>query len=429
MKLRVLIALQLTVIVVFGVLTATQFGFFSPIDETGHLDYIRVIAEEHRLPVLAEDKMGYPILALAEGLDPDAHPAPQVKRPSGLSGESYQAFEAPLYYVLVAPTFVLTDDWSQRVKLVRLVGLAFLLATAALLYRFAGRVAPEAHLPVFSLALTVLMWPGVVVRSATVSNTPLEILMATAFLYVIWRVFEVRDERRLLLAGAVLGLALLTKITLIALAPLLVVAAVRHGLRGRDMRAWLVAAAATIVPLVLLTPWFIFNLHHYDAITASHLAKHMQEPVVNPNHITYTLGRFLNQVPQMFSGLLPQDWATVVAQAPVMAFAFDFLKVMVFGLPVLLLIVEPRWLLTRHALLLLAPFVLGLAMVGWVTLAENWPIGTSRRLYAELPTLALFTGISCLQLFRSRRVAPALAATASLVLAASWVDLTSRFLL
>jgi 4-amino-4-deoxy-L-arabinose transferase-like glycosyltransferase len=422
--LNVLVALQLTVIVVAGVLTATQFKFLSVIDESAHFDYVRIVAEDHRVPVLGEDKMGYPVLALNAGLDPDARPAPQIDRPFGLGAESYQAFEPPLYYMLVAPLFIVTDDWSARVKLVRLAGLGFLLAAAAVMYRFAGRVFPAARLLVFSVALTVLMWPGVVVRSTTVSNAPLELLMAVAFLYVAWRADEERDDRRLLLAGALLGLALLTKFTLVALVPLLAVVAIRAVRRG----AWRAAAASLALPVLLVTPWLIFNLHHYHAFTANSLAKSMQESIVNPHGIDYTLGRFFDMLPRLFEGVVPQDWASFVV-APLVPFAFDFVTVATFGLPVLLLVAEPRWLMTRHATLLVAPFVLGIAMVAWVTLVENWPIASSRRLYAELPALALFTGFSAVTLFRSTRTALALAAACSLVLAAGWVDLTARYLI
>jgi 4-amino-4-deoxy-L-arabinose transferase-like glycosyltransferase len=422
--LHALVALQLIVIVVGGVLTATRFPFFSLIDETAHFDYVRVVAEKHRLPVLGEDKMGYPVLALNAGLDPNTRPAPHVDRPSGLGEDSYQAFEPPLYYVLVAPLFVLTDDWSARVKLVRLAGLVFLLAAAAVLYRFAGRVFPTARLLVFSLALTVLMWPGVVFRSATVSNAPLELLMAVLVLYVLWRADEERDERRLVLAGFLFGLALLTKLTLVPLAPLLLLVAFRAGRRG----AWRAAAASVALPVVLLAPWLIFNLNHYDALTASSLAKEMQEATVNPGGVTYTVGRMFDMLPQLFDGVLPQDWASVAIKAPLMGLGFDFVRVAVFGLPLLLLLAEPSWLKTRHAALLVAPFVLGVLMVAYVTLFENWPIASSRRLYAELPALALFTAVSALTLFRTNRPALVLAVASTLVLTAGWVDLTTRYL-
>jgi 4-amino-4-deoxy-L-arabinose transferase-like glycosyltransferase len=423
--LQALIALQLTLIVAMGVLTAVRFPFLSPIDEIAHFDYVRVVAEDHRLPVLGEDRMGYAPFALDAGLDPDAPPPADLKRPKGLASQSYQAFEPPLYYVLVAPVFAVTDNWNRRVQLVRLCGVVFLLAAAAVLYRLAGRVLPEARLLVFSVALTVLMWPGVIVRAATVSNAALELLLACAFLYVLWQADEDRDQGRLLLAGALLGLCLLTKLTLVALAPLLLVVAARNALRGGDRRARLAAAGAVALPVLVLMPWLIFNLHHYDALTANSLAKEMQASSVNPTGITYTLGRFIDMVPRLFEGILPQEWAFAAVQSPPMGFGLDFLKVALFGLPAVLLAVEPRWLRTRHAALLVAPFLLGIAMVGYVTLVENWPIASSRRLYAELPALALFAGLSWVRLFRSSRVAPTLAIASSAVLAAAWVHLAN----
>jgi 4-amino-4-deoxy-L-arabinose transferase-like glycosyltransferase len=411
-------------IALFGVLTATQFNFFSPIDEAAHFDYVRVIAEHHRLPVLEEDKIGYPVLALSQGLDPDARPAPRIDPPGGLAAESYQAFEPPLYYLLVAPLLTVTDDWSHRVKLVRLAGLVFLLAAAAILYRFARRVRPEAHLLVFSVALTVLLWPGMIVRSATVSNAPLELLLAVAFLYVLWRADKEGDDRRLLVAALLLGLGLLTKLTLVALAPLLLVAVVRAGRR----RGWLIPLASLAIPLALLAPWAIFNLSHYDALTSNTLAKEMQEEVVNPHGVEYTLGHFIDMAPRLLTGTLPQDW-DLAAGAPLMQLGLEYVRVAIFGLPLLLLLIAPRRVWTRDAALLLAPFVLGVAMVGYVTLFENWPIASSRRLYAELPALALFTAVSCLCLFRTARTTLVIAATSTVVLAASWVELTNRFLL
>ena len=112
-----------------------------------------------------------------------------------------------------------------------------------------------------------------------------------------------------------------------------------------------------------------------------------------------------------------------------MGFGFDFIKVAMLALPALLLVTEPWRLRTRAAALLVGPFLLGFVLVAYATLAENWPITEARRLYPAWPALALFAAISWLALFRSPRVAPILAATASAVLAASWVDLTSRFLL
>ena len=427
--LHALIAVQLTAIVVFAAITAVKFPIFSPIDEAAHFDYVRVIAEDHRLPVLEEDKMAYPVITLLRGLDPDADPPPAVKRPAGLANDSYQAFEPPLYYVLVAPAFAVTDDWSARVKLVRLAGLAFLFAAAGVLYLLAGRVLPRTRLPLFALGLTVLMWPGIIVRSATVSNAGLELLMTCVFLYVLWRADEERSERWLLLSGVALGLAVLAKFTLVALSPWLVLVAARHNLRSRERRPLLIGLAALALPLLVISPWLIFNLVHYDALTPNSLGKRLQLEVVNPHHVTYTIGRFADQIPNLFEGVLPQEWGLTAVTVPLMGMGFDFVRVAIFGLPLLLLLVEPRRVTARPALLLAGAFVLGFAMVAWVTLVENWPIGTSRRLYAETPALALFTGWCCIQLFRRERALEVLAALSSLVLIIAWIDLTGRNLI
>ena len=426
---RLLVAAQLAAIIAFGTIAAVKAPIFSPIDETGHFDYVRVVAEQHRPPVLGEDEMGHAPLALFRGLDPDSEPPPRVEPARGLLKESYQAFEPPLYYFAVAPLFAITDDWSQRVKLVRLAGLGILLGAAFVLYLLAGRVAPRAQLPIFSLSLTVLMWPGVLLRAVTVSNVGLELLMTCVFVYVAWIADERRSERWLLLAGVALGLAVLSKFTLVALAPLLLVVAVRHVLASRGRRSLLVAAAAVALPVLVLSPWLVFNLVHYDTLTANSLGKHLQEHLINPHNVTYTVGRFADQVPQLFEGTLPQEWALVRGNAPLMGLALDFLRVAIFGLPLLLIAVEPGVLRSRQALLLAAPFALGFVMVAWVTLVENWPIASSRRLHAETPALALFAGYACLRLFRFERALDVLAVASSVVLVAAWVDLTSRFLL
>jgi 4-amino-4-deoxy-L-arabinose transferase-like glycosyltransferase len=426
---RVLVAAQLAAIVVFGTIAAVKFPIFSPIDETAHFDYVRVVAEKHRPPVLGQDEMGYAPLALFKGLDPDADPPPEVGRPTGLLRHSYQAFEPPLYYFAVAPLFAVTDDWSQRVKLVRLAGLPILLAAAFVLYLLAGRAVPRAQLPAFSLALTVLMWPGVLLRAVTVSNAGLELLMTCVFVYAAWLADERRSERWLLLAGVALGLAALSKFTLVALAPLLLVVAVRHVLGSRGRRSLLVAGAALAAPVLVISPWLVFNLVHYDALTANSLGKQLQESLINPHHVTYTVGRFADQVPQLFEGVLPQEWALVRGDAPLLGMGVDFVRVAIFALPLLLIAVEPGVLRSRQALLLAAPFALGFVMVAWVTLVENWPIGNSRRLHAETPVLALFAAYACVRLFRFERALNVLALLSSVVLVAVWIDLTSRFLL
>jgi hypothetical protein len=103
--------------------------------------------------------------------------------------------------------------------------------------------------------------------------------------------------------------------------------------------------------------------------------------------------------------------------------------VALFGLPALLLLVEPRRWRTRHALLLIAPFLLMIAVIAYGTVGENWPLTHARRLYPEVPVLALFVALSWRRLLRPSRSAVVLAVVFTLVLTAAWIDLAGRFLL
>jgi 4-amino-4-deoxy-L-arabinose transferase-like glycosyltransferase len=425
--LQVLIAFQLAVVVVAGVLTAARFQVFSPIDEAAHFEYVRTIAQEHRLPVLGKDKMSFAVLAVAESRDPNTHP--RIARPSGLGGQSYEAFEPPLYYLLATPAFYVSNSWRAKVTIVRLFNLVLLLAALPILYLLARRALPDAHLLGFSGALLAVMWPGVIVRAATVSSAALEVLLTSAFLFALWRADEDRDDRWVLGAAALLGLCLLTKLTLVALVPLLLGVITRYALRLRNRRSVTVAALAVALPLLLLAPWFASNLHHYHALTADMLAREMQQGTVNPHGINYTVGRFFDLLPGVFGDFLPQEWAfSESLRAPLVGFAFDFQKAVVFGLPLLLLAAEPRWLWSRQAIFLVAPFVLGLAAIGYVTVFENWPIMEGRRLYPELPALAIFAALSWRRLLRPAYAPFALAAAFSVVLTAAWIDLAVRHL-
>ena len=341
---RLLIAGQLAVIVVAGLFAAARVDVFSARgfgDEPAHFDYVRMVAQQHRLPVLERDKTSAPVAALRRGRDPDT--ADQVQRPTGLAAEQYEAFQPPLYYLVAAPVFALSTDWFRRVRLVRALGLVFVLVAAALLYDLARRATGGAHLIAFSAALSVLMWPGVLVMSVTVSNASLELFAVSALVYVLWRADFERDARWLILSGVVLGLGILTKFTVVALAPLVVVVAARHVAEAPSRRRWAAAAAACLIPLVLLAPWMAYNLDHYNAVTPNGLAREMQQPVVNPEGTEFGLGRFWTGVPRLLSGFYPLEWTLGgLAEPALLGLLFDFVKAAFFGLPLLLLIVAPE---------------------------------------------------------------------------------------
>ena len=73
----------------------------------------------------------------------------------------------------------------------------------------------------YAAALSVLLWPGVIVRVITVSNAALELPLALLYVLAVWYASTRREPRLLLGAAGLLGLCLLTGLTLIFLAPLI----------------------------------------------------------------------------------------------------------------------------------------------------------------------------------------------------------------
>lgn len=78
-----------------------------------------------------------------------------------------------------------------------------------LLWLLARRLAPVgAALPAFAVVVAVVLWPGVIVRSTSIGNTPLEVPLTLAFLLVLSEAHSSRRWRLFAAAGALLGLCL-----------------------------------------------------------------------------------------------------------------------------------------------------------------------------------------------------------------------------
>lgn len=428
--LRAVVLLELAAIVAFGTLTAARLPVFSPIDEAAHFSYVQYVAEEHRLPVLRADKVSPEVLALQAGLYPETS---GVRRPRGLANESYEAFQPPLYYLVAAPVFAITGNYRDKVTLLRLFDLALLLAAAVFMFKLARRAMEEEQLLAFGTGLLVLLTPGVLVRAVTVSTVALELLICCAFLYTLWRADDDGDGRRLALAGVLLGLALLTKLTLVFLVPLLLVVAVRHVRRVRTRATLVAAGLSLLLPLLLLAPWIAFNLHHYGSPTGAAIARDMQKPVIDKEGTGYRvayLGRDLPVLPDHTA--LPEEWqlaASLRTATSRIVEALEFIEVAIVGPPLLLLLSAPRWRRSREAAFLLAPVALGVAALAIGSLVSDWPLVVPRYLFAVLPALAIFAALSWRRLLRGERAPLVLSMLCVLVLVGSWGHLAYEFLL
>ena len=410
--------LQLAALVVLGGVTVARLHVWAPVDERPHYDYVQKLAEERRLPLL-DDLVSPEVQAITDRTWPE--PSPKDPATIGLAGRSYEAFQPPLYYLLAAPVFLVEPDHRRKVEVLRGFNLLLVLLTAALVWRLSVALAPAARLAGLSAGLAVLLWPGVLVRGLTVSGAALEYLLVTALLLASWSALEAPGRRRTIVVGALFGACLLTKSTLVYLAPLLALVAVADWRRNRELAG---PAIALALPLVMLAPWLAHNLEHYDALTPSAAARAQQLSVVNPGGIEYGIGDAAERTVRLVDAVLPVEFAGQldvlwVRIAVIAVFAALFLAAAL--LPVLA--PGPRtWrLLAVFAL----PLVVGYAMLVVTLLSANWPSFNLRYLYPVLPALAVAVA-GALWERHPRAVGIALGAT-TFLLAALWVDMAGAF--
>jgi 4-amino-4-deoxy-L-arabinose transferase-like glycosyltransferase len=300
-----LILVQVALVLGFGLFVAGRQAFWGAIDEAAHASYVAKIAEHGRLPILGRDCMDPALIGLER-----VRTGPPVTQPDCghvMATASYEAFQPPLAYALYAPVYRLPFSLRARAYLLRVANLLTLLVAFGVVARFARREFGAGWSPVLAVAALFFLVPGVLVRSAAVSNGALEILLATLFLAQAWTAARTGSATRLLVAGGLLGLALLTKLTLAYLAGIYVIAAIAVLRRRPGSRTVVAAVAGASLAALLFAPWLAFNHHHYGTLTANSQARRMQQSVVNPTRHHFGAG----DVPAralLTVDLLPEEW-------------------------------------------------------------------------------------------------------------------------
>ena len=420
--LRALVAAQLFVIAVAGIATVARFPVWALVDERAHYANVEVLVDEHRLPILGRDLISSEAAAIDEGVYPSpprVHP-----RNRGLAVMAYEAFQPPLYYALATPAFAVPSDHLVRVRALRALNLALLAVAIALTWLLARAAAGASALAVFSVALTVYMWPGVLVRAATISNAGLELVFGVAVVLALWCAHSRRDVRWLVMAGGLAGLGLLTRLTLISVLPLLGVVAALLAARIGSRRAVTAAAVTVALPLLLLAPWLAYNLDQYGSITASELVREMQEPVLNPSGRDYGVANLPEMHEPLLNGVLPEEWwfefLSPAKRRIRDVFAFGF-----FAVPLGLALAVPartRWPIFA---LLVVPLVLAVISMQVQLLAANWNSFYPRYLIPWLPLFGVFAGIVWRRALVSDRAMLWLSGGLTLTLTALWVHLAT----
>ncbi len=430
--LDLIIGLQLVALIAFGILTVARFPVWSPIDEGAHYAYVQQIAEHGRLPVLGKTQVSEQVMAITarEGTarlryDPFAR---------GLGTNSYEAFQPPLYYALVAPVFAAVPGYLNKVYALRAFDLLLFLIGAALALQLCRSVLPRRWRLAAPLVLATLMLPGVVVRSITISNEALELPLALLFLLLFVWGWDKPSGRRLLVLSAVLGACLLTQLLLVVLVPLWVAAGWRWWRESRNSRPHVIVlrtlVLAAVVPAVLVIPWLGYNEAHYHALTAQRLVMKMQLPVVNPNHFYFSLRALPDSTTnQLWALMLPQEWTSDFGVLPRTSLlwvnqASGVLLIPLLGLAML---AAGRKFLFNRIAWLAVPYLGVTVLLWWITYHEQWFAMLPRYTYAGLPAWAL-AGAVALGVSSTKRLPVALGSGLSLVFLGCWVLLARSYL-
>lgn len=421
---RALIAAQLAVIAVAGLATVFSLPRFTG-DEAAHFSYVQSVAEDHRLPMLGTDLVSPQAEAIYEGTYPGDGRLDRTKR--GLGGYSYEAFQPPLTYVLAAPVFLAGgSDYVLKLRLLRLFGLVLLFVAAWLLWRLVRAVtAPdEDPEPRYALALTVFLWSGLVLRTVTFSNAGLEIVIGVGLTLTLWHAWQRRSPRMLLLAALLLGVGLLTRLTIVTFAPSLLLCAwivLRDpSVPGRTKA--LTALGIVAIPLLLLAPWLASNLDRYGSLTGSSIVRDMQEPYLNPDGVRWNVTDIPSRLVVLTRAPLAEEWWSWFLSAGRRWAAGIIGFAILLGVPAGVLTLRPAT--RRNALLglLALPILAGVAWMAVALQAANWDFFLPRYLYPAIPGFAALAAVA-LGRVRQGRVLLPVAATLTVLLTGWWIYL------
>jgi 4-amino-4-deoxy-L-arabinose transferase-like glycosyltransferase len=424
---RAVIAAQLAVIIVAGIATVLSLPKFTG-DEIAHFSYLQSVAEEGQLPLLGPTLISPQAEAIYEGIYPSPSRLDPAER--GLSGRSYEAFQPPLYYLLAAAPFRLAGgDYVVKMRVMRLIGLGLLLAAALLLWRLTVEVIGdrgEAE-PYFAFALTALLWPGIVLRTVTISNSGLEFLIGIGLTLVFWRAWQRRSVGWLIGAAVLIGFGLLTRLTIIVFIPGLLTCAFVV-LRQAQISArtrWLAALGVVAIPALMMAPWLLSNLDRYGSLTGSRVVRQLMEPFFNPDGIKYTVSDIPRGLLVVTRAPLAEEW-WIELLSPLKRWVLTLLMTALVVLaPLGVLSVKPSERRTQLLVLLALPVAVGLVWICYVLLVLNWDFFLPRYLYPTIPGLMLLAAVSIGRLRSGARALTVSAAVITALLAVWWVYLST----
>jgi len=385
---RILIIFQLFFIVTAGLYIARAYTPWS-LDEGAHYDYIGEIAENGRIPVLKDpinrEVIGIPTGEFYKGKLKDL----------GVAGTSYEAFQPPLYYALAAPFWHITSDTSQRYKILRAVGVIFLLLTIVMMTILSRLIVGKKWPYALAFCLPVMLAPGMLFRFVFIGNAALEPLVTIIFITFCVKSWQTKSYKWLILSGASLALCFLTRSNLVFLSPILIIISISIWWQRGKLRKelfFLISSWATFI--ILITPWLVLNQINYGTWTAQTQARNIQADWLNYRLVNLHFLDTISEIPQFFTNgfALPQETAGIfgLTNYPLVLFSLQVLQFLIAPVAVVLgITLYKRSRMRPELIICAAPFFLLIIGLCIAQTISDWPILLTRYAYGGIPTWAI----------------------------------------
>ena len=250
-------AVRLGSVLIVYLTLGTLYALYTPAwqspDEPAHYNYVLHIVETGQLPVLHPGD--YPHAYLEE------IKAARFPPTLSIAPLRYESWQPPLYYLLAAPVYRATDGSLLALRLFSLLPGAGVIGLA---YAVASAVQPRQPAVATAAAGFIAFLPMHLAVSASVNNDILAELLIALIAWLVLRqvTAEIRGPRTLIPIGVLLGLGLVTKLTVYYTA--LPLALLGLWWQSRWSRHLIRPAAAVLLPaLLIVCPWLARNVALY----------------------------------------------------------------------------------------------------------------------------------------------------------------------
>lgn len=272
------------------VMAVTQ-PVWSRVDEAQHTDFIIQLSHGH-YPLADTTVIDPETLRISKATGvyrfegPGTYPTPDLTDigppPAGMSPRanavwmsrhlwqlSYESAQTPGYYVVMVPLWSAADRIAgtmAAIYVMRIINALLIALLAPMAVIMAWRLAPERPVVAALAALFAVLLPGLDLNVTRVGNDALAavigglmLVLAVGWTGAVW------TPRKALALGALLGAAVLVKLTLLGFAPAVAVAMLWPAGGAKLPRRMLLLVLAGVVTLAFLCVWLAINLHLYGA--------------------------------------------------------------------------------------------------------------------------------------------------------------------